>query len=191
MSLSRWFRDYLYVSLGGNRGTPLATYRNLVIVFLIVGLWHGAAWTFVLWGAYHGVLLLVERVLGVGRGDQAEDRPDPIGQARTVALVLFGWILFRSPDIGHALGYMGALLRPGLDVPVTMARSLDPLASIALAIGCASVLLPRDWVTGVRLERVSVPWIRVLRFAVVALVFPVAISFLVAGDFSPFLYFQF
>ena len=191
MPLSRWFRDYLYVSLGGNRGTALETYRNLVIVFLIVGLWHGAAWTFVLWGVYHGVLLLIERVLGVGRGDRAEDRPHPIGQARTVALVLFGWILFRSPDIGHALGYMGALLRPGLGVPMTMARSLDPLASIALAIGCASVLLPRDRVTGVRLERVSVPGIRVLRFAVVALIFPVAISFLVAGDFSPFLYFQF
>ena len=191
MSLSRWFRDYLYISLGGNRGTPLATYRNLVIVFLITGLWHGAAWTFVLWGAYHGVLLLIERVLGIGRGDRDDDRPDPLGQARTVALVLFGWILFRSPDIGHAIGYMAALLRPGLDLPVSMARVLDPLAIIALAIGCASVLLPRDWVTGVRLERASIPAVRVLRLAVVAVVFPVAISFLVAGDFSPFLYFQF
>jgi alginate O-acetyltransferase complex protein AlgI len=191
MSLSRWFRDYLYISLGGNRGTALETYRNLIIVFLVVGLWHGAAWTFVLWGAYHGALLLIERALGVGRGDRAEDRPDPIGQARTIALVLFGWILFRSPDIGHALGYMAALLRPGLGLPAAMAHSLDPLATIALAIACASVLLPRDWVTGVRLERASVPAIRVLRFAVFALVFPASVSFLVAGDFSPFLYFQF
>jgi alginate O-acetyltransferase complex protein AlgI len=191
MSLSRWFRDYLYISLGGNRGTSLATYRNLIIVFLITGLWHGAAWTFVLWGAYHGVLLLIERLLGVGRGDRDEDRPDPLGQARTVALVLFGWILFRSPDIGHAFDYMAALLRPGLELPVVMARSIDPLASIALAIGCASVLLPRDWVTGVRLERASIPAIRALRLAVVAVVFPAAVSFLVAGDFSPFLYFQF
>jgi alginate O-acetyltransferase complex protein AlgI len=191
MSLSRWFRDYLYIPLGGNRGTPLATYRNLVIVFLIVGLWHGAAWTFVLWGAYHGVLLLIERALGVGRGDPEADRPDPLGQARTVALVVFGWILFRSPDIGHAIGYMEALARPGLELPVSLARSLDPLAIIALAIGCASVLLPRDWVTGVRLARASVPAIRVLRLAVVAVVFPAAVSFLVAGDFSPFLYFQF
>jgi alginate O-acetyltransferase complex protein AlgI len=191
MSLSRWFRDYLYIPLGGNRGTPLATYRNLVIVFLITGLWHGAAWTFVLWGAYHGVLLLIERALGVGRGDPEVDRPDPLGQARTVALVVFGWILFRSPDIGHAIGYMGALARPGLELPVSLARSLDPLAIIALGIGCASVLLPRDWVTGVRLARASVPAMRVLRLAVVAVVFPAAVSFLVAGDFSPFLYFQF
>jgi alginate O-acetyltransferase complex protein AlgI len=137
------------------------------------------------------VLLLVERVLGIGRGDRDDDRPDPLGQARTVALVLFGWILFRSPDIGHAIGYMAALVRPGLDLPVSMARVLDPMAIIALGIGCASVLLPRDWVTGVRLERASIPAVRVLRLAVVAVVFPVAISFLVAGDFSPFLYFQF
>jgi alginate O-acetyltransferase complex protein AlgI len=135
--------------------------------------------------------LLIERVLGIGRGDRDDDRPDPVGQARTVALVLFGWILFRSPDIGHALGYMGALLRPGLDLPITMARALDPLAIIALVIGCATVLLPRDWVTGVRLERASIPAVRALRLAVIAVVFPAAISFLVAGDFSPFLYFQF
>jgi alginate O-acetyltransferase complex protein AlgI len=191
MSLSRWFRDYLYISLGGNRGTSFATYRNLVIVFLIVGLWHGAAWTFVLWGAYHGVLLLLERALGIGRGDRDADSPDPIGQVRTVALVLFGWILFRSPDIGHALGYMGALARPGLEMPVSINEALDPLAILALLVGCASVLLPRDWVTGVRLERASIPAVRVLRLAVVAVVFPAAVSFLVAGDFSPFLYFQF
>ena len=191
MSLSRWFRDYLYIALGGNRGSRLATYRNLIIVFLVTGLWHGAAWTFVLWGAYHGVLLLIERVLGIGRGDRDDDRSDPLGQARTIGLVLFGWILFRSPDIGHAVAYMGALVRPGLDLPVALARSLDPLAIIALAIGCASVLLPRDWVTGVRLERATFPAIRVLRLAVVAIVFPAAVSFLVAGDFSPFLYFQF
>jgi alginate O-acetyltransferase complex protein AlgI len=191
MSLSRWFRDYLYIPLGGNRGTSLATYRNLVIVFLVTGLWHGAAWTFVAWGALHGVMLLVERVLGIGRGDADDDRRDVVGQARTVALVLFAWILFRSPDIGHAIGYMGALLRPGLELPVAMARTLDPLALIALGIGAASVLLPRDWVTGVQLERAGLPRMRVLRLAMVVLVFPAAVSFLVAGDFSPFLYFQF
>jgi alginate O-acetyltransferase complex protein AlgI len=191
MSLSRWFRDYLYIPLGGNRGTPLATYRNLVIVFLVTGLWHGAAWTFVAWGALHGIMLLVERGLGIGRGDADDDRRDVVGQARTVALVLFAWILFRSPDIGHALGYMGALLRPGFELPLEMARVLDPLALIALVVGASSVLLPRDWVTGVELERAGLPRMRVLRLAMVALVFPAAVSFLVAGDFSPFLYFQF
>ena len=191
MSLSRWFRDYLYIPLGGNRGSSFATYRNLVIVFLVTGLWHGAAWTFVAWGALHGLMLLVERRLGVGRGDADDDRRDVVGQARTIALVLFAWILFRSPDIGHALGYMAALPRLGLELPLAMARALDPLALTALAIGCASVLLPRDWVTGVRLERATMPRIRWLRLGSVAVVFPLAVAFLIAGDFSPFLYFQF
>ena len=67
MSLSRWFRDYLYIPLGGNRGSSLATYRNLFIVFLLTGFWHGAAWTFVVWGLFHGVLLAIERATGLAR----------------------------------------------------------------------------------------------------------------------------
>ncbi len=190
MSLSRWFRDYLYIPLGGNRGSAVATYRNLIIVFLITGLWHGAAWTFVLWGAFHGAVLLVERIAGIG-GVADDDRPGRIGQVRTIALVLFAWILFRSPDLDYALGYMGALLHPSLALPGDVARALDPMAAIAIGIGCASVLLPRSWVTGRRLERASSPQVRWMRLASVVVVFPAAIVFLVAGDFSPFLYFQF
>src|SRR3712207_46746 len=148
MSLSRWFRDYLYVPLGGNRGSTAATYRNLIIVFLVTGLWHGAAWTFVLWGAFHGVILLIERATGIGRGREG---PDPIGRLRTVALVLFAWILFRAADLPSALGYMAALLRPTGWLTPDVALALDPLATIALGIGVLSLLLPADWVTGVRL----------------------------------------
>ncbi len=133
MSLSRWFRDYLYIPLGGNRGSPRQTYRNLVIVFLIVGLWHGAAWTFVLWGAFHGVLLLIERATGIGRGDDVDRGRQLVGQARTIALVLFGWILFRSPDLPYAIGFMEALLRPAGGLTLDVALALDPLAVIALA----------------------------------------------------------
>ncbi len=190
MSLSRWFRDYLYIPLGGNRGSGLATYRNLIIVFLVTGLWHGAAWTFVLWGAFHGAVLLVERMTGIG-GAADDDRSDRLGQARTIGLVLFAWILFRSPDLDYALGFIGALAHPTVALPAEVSRALDPLAAVAIAIGCASVLLPREWVTGVRLERVTTPRMRILRLAAVGLILPASIAFLVAGDFSPFLYFQF
>ena len=190
MSLSRWFRDYLYIPLGGNRGSPAETFRNLIIVFLITGLWHGAAWTFVLWGAFHGTMLLIERVTGVGRADQG-DRRDLVGQARTIALVLFAWILFRSPDLPYAIGYMGAFLHPAGGLTPDVALALDPMAAIALAIGIASVFIPRDWVTGVELQRATVPSVRVLRLASVGLVFPASIVFLIAAGFSPFLYFQF
>jgi alginate O-acetyltransferase complex protein AlgI len=190
MSLSRWFRDYLYIPLGGNRGSTAQTYRNLIIVFLITGLWHGAAWTFVLWGVFHGTMLLIERVTGVGRTDRGDQR-DLVGQARTIALVMFAWILFRSPDLPYALGYMGALLQPGGGLTTDVALALDPLAAIALAIGVASVALPRDWVTGVELQRASASPVRVLRLASLGVVFPVSIVFLIAAGFSPFLYFQF
>ena len=191
MSLSRWFRDYLYIPLGGNRGSSLATYRNLIIVFLITGLWHGAAWTFVLWGAYHGLMLLIERATGVGRGHDAERGPHLIGRIRTIALVVFAWILFRSPDLPYALGYMEALLRPAGGLTLEVALALDPLAGFALLIGVASVLLPRDWVTGIQLERDATTRTRLLRAAALGAVFPASVIFLVAAGFSPFLYFQF
>ena len=190
MSLSRWFRDYLYIPLGGNRGSSLQTYRNLIIVFLVTGLWHGAAWTFVLWGVFHGSMLLIERVTGVGREDPTGYRA-VIAQARTIALVVFAWILFRSPDVDYAVGYMAALLRPTGDLTPAVALALDPLAAIALTVGIGSVFLPRDWVTGVRLQEVRPASVRVMRLASVVVVFPLAVIFLIAGGFSPFLYFQF
>jgi alginate O-acetyltransferase complex protein AlgI len=188
MSLSRWFRDYLYVPLGGNRGTAWATYRNLVIVFLVTGLWHGANWTFVLWGAYHGMLLLIERVTGAGRGTGIR----PVGwQIATVVLVVLGWVLFRSPDLAYAAGYYAALVRPGLALPLDMRIALDPLATACLLFGAGSVLLPRTWVTGVRLENPLPLAHRALRLVVVGLVLPAALIFVISGTFSPFLYFQF
>jgi alginate O-acetyltransferase complex protein AlgI len=189
MSLSRWFRDYLYIPLGGNRGSSLMTYRNLILVFLATGIWHGANWTFLLWGAYHGALLLAERRAGIGR-DAAVGRLAWLAQVRTVGLVVFGWILFRSPDVGHAMGYIGSLARPDLRLAGDVAVALDPLAAGALVLGIGSVLLPRDWVTGVRLQFAG-PRLAPLRFAALAVIFPISLVFLVSGSFSPFLYFQF
>jgi len=189
MSLSRWFRDYLYISLGGNRRSDLQTYRNLVIVFLVTGLWHGANWTFVAWGAYHGVLLLIERVFGVGR--QPGQVRGAIWQIPTVILVLLGWILFRSPSLSFAAGYGMALFRPGFRIPPEVALTLGPLAILCLVFGAASVFIPGSWVTGVRLENPAPVVNRVLRLGMVGVVLPAAIVLILAGSFSPFLYFQF
>jgi alginate O-acetyltransferase complex protein AlgI len=189
MSLSRWFRDYLYIPLGGNRGSNLATYRNLIIVFLATGLWHGANWTFVAWGIFHGTLLLLERATGAGRGGGVRAWP---WQGVTIALVVAGWVMFRSPSIDYAVGYFGAFARPGgLPVPPEVALAAEPLALAALVIGCASALLPGTWVTGVQLERPQHLRNRVLRLAMAAVVLPAAIVLVLTGSFSPFLYFQF
>jgi alginate O-acetyltransferase complex protein AlgI len=112
ITLSRWLRDYLYVSLGGNRGSRLLTYRNLLLVMLLGGLWHGAAWTFVVWGALHGSALAVERLLGL----QREDRRRRFQVVRlgwfvvVQALVLLTWIVFRSESLPGAWRFLGNLL---------------------------------------------------------------------------------
>ena len=188
MSLSRWFRDYLYIPLGGNRGSAITTYRNLIIVFLVTGIWHGANWTFLVWGAYHGTLLLLERRFGFGRGATS---PGVGAWASTLTLVTLGWILFRSPDLAYAAGYFGAFLRPWVELPQAMRLTLDPVTVLALVIGIGSMLLPSTWVTGRRLESDRSGLAEALRLGTVGVAMPLALVLLVASGFSPFLYFQF
>ena len=102
MSLSRWLRDYLYIPLGGNRGGELRRDRNLLLTMLLGGLWHGAAWPFVLWGLFHGLGLLVERRLGLRL-------PGIVARLVTFHFVCFGWILFRAESLGTAGGVLGRL----------------------------------------------------------------------------------
>jgi D-alanyl-lipoteichoic acid acyltransferase DltB (MBOAT superfamily) len=110
ISLSTWLRDYLYIPLGGNRGSRWQTYRNLMVTMLLGGLWHGAAWGFVLWGGLHGAYLAIERWF-------ARDRRGATGSAALPAVVVFAivtltWIPFRSPNLSHALDIVQALFGP-------------------------------------------------------------------------------
>ncbi len=93
ISLSTWFRDYVYIPLGGNRRGPLRLYANLLVVFCLCGMWHGASWNFLVWGLFHGGLLVVER-LGYGR--RLQTRPAPLRHAYTMLLVMVGWVFFRA-----------------------------------------------------------------------------------------------
>lgn len=111
ISLSTWFRDYVYIPLGGNRGSSWQTGRNLMLTLLIAGLWHGAAWTFVLWGAYHGVLLVLYR-FGPLQGLNRRDLATPWGRLGALgvmfAFTLMGWAIFRSPDLGRFGSWLAA-----------------------------------------------------------------------------------
>ncbi len=99
MSLSRWFRDYVYIPLGGNRARRGETYRNLIIVFVATGLWHGANWTFLVWGLYHGALMLVERATGTG-AVTATGPALVLRRALTFLLVVVGWVLLPGREHG-------------------------------------------------------------------------------------------
>ncbi len=126
ISLSRWFRDYVYIPLGGNREGPWKTYRNLMTIFILCGLWHGADWTFLVWGLYHGLLLVAERLLGPLRS-----------RVVTFVLVVFGWVVFRAESMPVAWNMLGAMVtwRPGpLDEFVEHAANPQRLVVFALAL---------------------------------------------------------
>ncbi len=109
ISLSQWFRDYLYIPLGGNRHKPARTYFNLFIVFLLTGLWHGASWNFIIWGLLHGFFMIIERL---GFGKVLAQLGNPIGHLYTLLVVGITWVFFRAPDLTYALGYLKALVIP-------------------------------------------------------------------------------
>jgi alginate O-acetyltransferase complex protein AlgI len=189
ITLSRWFRDYVYIPLGGSRVSQAVTVRNLMVIFLLVGAWHGAAWTFVLWGVYNGALLVAERLSGIAR--MPDERLAIVRRAATFLLVVGGWVLFRATDLGQAGDVYGAMLSPGGGpLPAALDDALVAPAVAALIFGLASALLPRDLVMGRVLQGRWSGGPLAARVAVVCLL-PFAAITVAAGSFSPFLYFQF
>jgi D-alanyl-lipoteichoic acid acyltransferase DltB (MBOAT superfamily) len=186
MSLSAWLRDYLYIPLGGNRGGNIQTYRNLVMVFLLCGLWHGANWTFILWGVWHGAFLVVERT---GLGSFLQRLPKWSRWLYALLAVMGGWVLFRAPDLSSAIGYYASLIgRNGAtEIGFDMHDALSERALATLLVGCALAVLPR-W-----LPRWPAPLIlraaadTTVTFAMLVL----SMITVAAGAYSPFLYFRF
>jgi D-alanyl-lipoteichoic acid acyltransferase DltB (MBOAT superfamily) len=130
MTLSRWLRDYLYIPLGGNRGTERQTYRNLMLTMLLGGLWHGAAWTFVIWGGIHGSALSAERwARGRFRGFHL---PAFVAWLITFNVVCLAWIFFRSPDLSTAFEVIGQIFTGGPSPLVTLPMVFLVVATIAL-----------------------------------------------------------
>lgn len=110
ISLSTWFRDYLYIPLGGNRSGRFRTYANLITVFFLVGLWHGASWTFVIWGLWHGSFLIIERTR---IGNILESLWIPLRYVYAMAVVIIGWVLFRSGTFSYTIAFLKAMIGMG------------------------------------------------------------------------------
>jgi alginate O-acetyltransferase complex protein AlgI len=211
ISLSTWFRDYLYVPLGGNRVPPARRYRNLVTVFFLCGLWHGASWNFVFWGLWHGIFLVLERVSGrrtapgpsgiAMPGTPASDSRAAavLGHVYTLGVVMIGWVLFRAETLAGAIGFLQAMagLGPAAPTPFTVQWYLTPelwLALVAGAIGST------PWVPAVaahvriRVEagRRTLGWSMSALSTVSLLVLLVAsILQMAARTYNPFIYFRF
>ena len=131
ISLSSWFRDYLYIPLGGNRKGRGKTYRNLLTVFFLTGLWHGAGWSFVLWGLYHGAFLILERAF---LGKKLERMPAFIGRIYSFTVVFWGWILFRAEDLSIFCAYVKNMFVSHASA-VVMAGYLDKKMMVCVIAG--------------------------------------------------------
>jgi alginate O-acetyltransferase complex protein AlgI len=187
MTLSRWFRDYLYIPLGGNRRGSLRTFVNLWIVFFLCGLWHGAGLTFVVWGLYHGSLLILERFADT----QLRWRPSGIaGIALSFLLVMVGWVFFRSPTLAAAGHYLAAmsLLGPQADGLHPVATYLSPDIVFYLALGTFFAFAPLDRLSRLRFDRPAVMASQ-LGLSSASLVYSSLL--LAANSFNPFIYFRF
>jgi alginate O-acetyltransferase complex protein AlgI len=190
ITLSNWFRDYLYIPLGGSRRGTWRTMVNLWVVFALVGIWHGANWTFLLWGLYHGMLLVIERLTGqrpVGGGASWA----PLRRVIVLLAVMIGWVLFRSPSLTAAWDYLASMFTAGGMTPEAITDAVDTRALIALGLGAASVLVPGNVVGGILVTGWSGVRGAALRLAEVGLMFPYALIVVASGSFSPFLYYQF
>ncbi|HEY2724505.1 MAG TPA: MBOAT family protein [Pseudonocardiaceae bacterium] len=191
MSLSRWFRDYVYIPLGGNRGGARATYRNLWIVFALTGLWHGANWTFLVWGLYHGCALVVERRFGWTVAI-AEPGRWLARRGLTLLIVVVGWVIFRAPSLDAAGEFLWHMAVPdfgGLTDVVDAALTNQRLVILLLA--ALVFLLPARPVTGPYLEAVRSRRATALRVGVMTAGLAYSALLVATGTFSPFLYYQF
>jgi len=188
ISLSNWFRDYLYIPLGGNQKSTRRAYANLVIVFLLCGLWHGASWPFVLWGIWHGVFLVIERA-GLSR---VLERHRWAAHVYTLIAVMGAWVLFRCDTLAHAGGYYAALAGfAGADaVEHPVAEYLDALGvtivfatPIAKQIGVWRDRVSSSARSGTLVLGVDLAWL--------STIFLLAGAMLAAGTYNPFIYFRF
>lgn len=188
MTLSRWFRDYLYIPLGGNRSGQARTFFNLFIVFFLCGLWHGAAYTFIVWGIYHGVLLILERVLLSRYGFASSGW---LGQTLTFLLVMIGWVFFRTSSLSVAIDYLavmaGLALHPATVPTIPVVLGAEKITFLLVATVCA--IFPAE-----RLRFMAGPG-GPLKTGVQVTTSMTVMAFscmlIAANGFNPFIYFKF
>ena len=188
MTLSSWFKDYVYISLGGNRTTFDKVLRNLMIVWLLTGIWHGASWNFVFWGVYYGVILIIEKYI---LSDFSEKIPSILRWFITFLIIMIGWIFFASSSIGEAFGYIGNMLmlrQNGVVNNQTSAiLSQNGVYVIVSIIACTPML--NNIVK--KLKSLLTDQLWYIKPILTACFFMILLAFLVSNTYQAFLYFKF
>ena len=188
ISLSSWFRDYVYIPLGGNRVSKIKHIRNLLIVWFLTGLWHGAAWNFVAWGLYYGVILIIEKYL---LSPVLDRLPDVVRHIYSIVLVVIGWVLFFSSSFGQAADYIRVMFGAGAhgfaDRESMYLLTSNLILWLILIFGSTPLvhfryehmLRTKKWNT------------TIINSVVYVELFIVCIAYLVTETYNPFLYFRF
>jgi alginate O-acetyltransferase complex protein AlgI len=188
ISLGRWFREYVYIPLGGNRCSRPKQLRNLAVVWLLTGLWHGASWTFILWGIYHGAFVILEKFVIRGRTDKL---PKALRVLPCCLIVFLGWVLFFSPNLGSALHYYGQMFGKGglglVDSVCKYYLSSNILLLLAAVLGCG------PWVQRLHQRLYALHGKATLGLSVglYVVLLVLTVAYLVSATYTSFLYFQF
>ncbi|QJT10716.1 MBOAT family O-acyltransferase [Oceanidesulfovibrio marinus] len=192
ITLSTWFRDYLYIPLGGSRRGSVRTYVNIAIVFTLTGIWHGASWNFLFWGAFHGLFLIFERL---GLKKALERLPAVVSHVYCILVFVIGWVFFRIDDIGEAWRYVGAMFgmhsaKPLFDTSIYVNTEL--VITLALAFLFSMPVAP--WLENKAEMLRSGPGRTVVasvQGAFMVLMLMIAVFYTASSTYNPFIYFRF
>jgi alginate O-acetyltransferase complex protein AlgI len=195
ITLGAFFREYLYIPLGGNRAGNVRTYRNLWIVFIVTGFWHGANWTYILWGAYHGFFIFIERLFLI---EKMKKLPAGLKIAQFYLILCIGFVMFRSESVAAALRYLHRMFDPtaigNVYSPFLTANLIGNREIFALAACLLICFFPQsiiDRLGSLLTARVSRPGIDRLKTAAALMLFVLSLISMINNSFSPFIYFRF
>ncbi len=191
ISLSSWFKEYVYIPLGGNRRGVLLQARNILVVWMLTGIWHGASWNYVLWGVYYGILLMLEKFL---LKPVLKHLPGVLQNVYTMVLVIFGWVLFKCEDLSYCFSYLKAMVG-GFHAGWIGRESMYLLRNygallVILLFGCT--MIPKKIGHRITGKFGETSWIGlVLRIVWYGGIFLISLAYLVDATYNPFLYFRF
>lgn len=183
LSLSSFLKDYLYIPLGGNKKGKIRTYLNLIIVFLLCGLWHGAAWTFIIWGIYQGFFLILERYL---KNKYNFSMKGLVGYIVSFFIIMLGWLIFRSPSISYAFSFLKVLLAQS-----QLASYHFYKYSFYVSYKIIFFALLGLYISFVDLKKLKIINNNNIRNITLIIIFVITLSFIADSSFTPFIYFQF
>jgi alginate O-acetyltransferase complex protein AlgI len=196
ISLSTWFRDYLYIPLGGSRGTNYFKIRNVFIIFLVSGFWHGANWTFIIWGGLNALYFLPIMLLNknkintdvVAQGKHLPSVREVLSITLTFSLTTIAWIFFRAEDIHHAISYLSDIIHPSI---LTLPELITPKLEMIYTILCVFILVLFEWMNRDKIHALDIAnYNKSNRWVLYLIIIIMIITF---GSFNQnsFIYFQF